>query len=83
MGEFTVGRLTAKKGTKVSGFVPVEGTNIKLPVTLIYGEEEGETVLISGGICRNPVSDSACHYTDTGSDRRKSNYHPSDESKWI
>lgn len=50
MEEFTVGRLTARKGTKVSGFVPVEGTNIKLPVTLIYGEEEGETVLISGGV---------------------------------
>ena len=50
MEEFTVGGLTARKGTKVSGFVPVEGTNIKLPVTLIYGEEEGETVLISGGV---------------------------------
>ena len=50
MEEFTVGRLTARKGTKVSVYVPVEGTNIKLPVTLIYGEEEGETVLISGGV---------------------------------
>lgn len=50
MEQLTVGGLTAKRGEKVSGFIPVEGTRIQLPVTLICGEEDGETVLISGGV---------------------------------
>ena len=50
MEQLTVGGLTAERGEKISGFVPVEGTRIQLPVTLICGTTDGETVLISGGV---------------------------------
>ena len=50
MEQFTIGELTAKRGEKVSGFISVEGTRIQLPVTLICGTQDGETVLISGGV---------------------------------
>ena len=45
MEQFTIGGLTAKRGEKVNGFISVEGTRIQLPVTLICGTQEGETVL--------------------------------------
>ena len=50
MEQFTIGGLTAKRGEKVNGFISVEGTRIQLPVTLICGTTDGETVLISGGV---------------------------------
>ena len=50
MEQFTIGGLTAKRGEKVNGFISVEGTRIQLPVTLICGTQDGETVLISGGV---------------------------------
>ena len=45
MEQFTIGGLTAKRGEKVNGFISVEGTRIQLPVTLICGTTDGETVL--------------------------------------
>ena len=57
MEQFTIGGLTAKRGEKVNGFISVEGTRIQLPVTLICGTQEGETVLISGDriyCCHHP-----------------------------
>lgn len=50
MGRLTVGKLTAETGQKISGFVEVEGGGFGIPVTLICGEKEGATVLISGGL---------------------------------
>lgn len=50
MSKLTIGDLTAERGQKVSGFVKVEGAEFGIPVTLICGKEEGETVLISGGL---------------------------------
>lgn len=50
MSKLTVGELTAERGQKISGFVQIEGAEFGIPVTLICGEEEGETVLISGGL---------------------------------
>ncbi len=50
MEQFIIGGLTAKRGEKVNGFISVEGTRIQLPVTLICGTTDGETVLISGGV---------------------------------
>ena len=50
MKELQVGELSAKRGQKVSGYVKVRGADLGIPVTLICGEEEGETVLISGGV---------------------------------
>ena len=44
-----VGTLSAKAGEKVQGFFSVEGTPVKMPVTLINGMSEGKTVLITGG----------------------------------
>lgn len=50
MKELKVGSLKAERGQKVSGFVDIEGADFGIPVTLICGEEDGETVLISGGV---------------------------------
>lgn len=47
---FKLGNLSADKGQKVSGFLDMPFTEDKLPVTLINGEQEGDTVLITGGI---------------------------------
>lgn len=45
-----VGNMCVKTGEKLSGYVQVKGTEIELPVTIICGEKEGETVFISGGV---------------------------------
>ena len=45
-----VADLEAKPGEKVSGYVHVIGAEFGIPVTLICGEKEGGTVLISGGV---------------------------------
>ncbi len=50
MSELKIGELTAERGQKVSGFVKIQGAEFGIPVTLICGEQEGETVLISGGL---------------------------------
>ena len=50
MRTLRVADLEAKPGEKVSGYVHVIGAEFGIPVTLICGEKEGETVLISGGV---------------------------------
>lgn len=50
MRTFRVGDLEAKAGEKVSGFVHIVGADFGIPVTVICGAEEGETVLVSGGL---------------------------------
>ena len=45
----TVGKLKAKVGTKVQKYLEVEGTPVKMPITLINGVNEGKTVVITGG----------------------------------
>ena len=50
MRELRVGHLHARQGEKASGFVEIEGADFGIPVTVICGEQEGETVLISGGL---------------------------------
>ena len=45
----TVGPLTAAPGEKVQGYLEVAGTPVKMPITLINGEQEGMTVVITGG----------------------------------
>ncbi|OOM79644.1 N-alpha-acetyl-L-2,4-diaminobutyric acid deacetylase [Clostridium puniceum] len=42
--------LEASKGEKVSGFINIEDTNLKIPITLINGECEGKSILITAGI---------------------------------
>ena len=50
MRTLRVADLEAKPGEKVSGYVHVIGAEFGIPVTLICGEKEGGTVLISGGV---------------------------------
>lgn len=50
MEKLRIGTLEAGRGEKVSGFVQIAGAEFGIPVTLICGEKEGETVLISGGL---------------------------------
>lgn len=45
----TVGNLKARAGAKVQKYLEVEGTPVKLPVTLINGVNPGKTVVITGG----------------------------------
>ena len=47
---FQLGNLYVKKGEKVCGFLKLPFTEDELPVTVIYGQEEGHTVLVDGGI---------------------------------
>lgn len=42
--------LEAQKGEKISGYIYVENTDLKLPITLINGVKEGKTILITAGI---------------------------------
>lgn len=48
--EIVIDNLVAKKGTKISGYVAVPKTELKLPVTIINGQNSGKTVLITGGV---------------------------------
>ncbi len=48
--KFQLGNLAVEKGQKVSGFLELPFTEEALPATMIYGEEDGDTVLITGGI---------------------------------
>lgn len=50
------GNLEAGKGEKVKGYLELELAEEKLPTFLLYGEEEGPTVLVLGGI-------HGCEYT--------------------
>ena len=45
-----VGDLVANQGEKKQGLVYIYNTNTFMPITLINGENEGKTVLITGGI---------------------------------
>lgn len=51
-----LGNLIANKGEKKQGVVKVYDTDYSMPVTLINGEKEGKTILITGGI-------HGCEYT--------------------
>jgi len=45
-----VGSLAAERGQKLRGWLPVPGTSIQLPLTLIHGARPGLTLLVTGGI---------------------------------
>lgn len=46
----TVGNLSAEPGQKSQGFLTVQASDLKLPVTLINGATPGKTVVVTGGI---------------------------------
>ncbi len=45
----SVGNLSAAPGEKIQSYLEVEGTPVKMPITLINGEKAGKTVVITGG----------------------------------
>ena len=45
-----IGNLEVSPGEKKSGILPVTGCENEMPVTVICGEEEGPTVLITAGV---------------------------------
>jgi predicted deacylase len=47
---FVVAGLSAGAGAKVTGFIPVEGTSVQMPTTVVNGVEPGPTVLVTGGV---------------------------------
>lgn len=48
--ELKIGPLTAAEGEKVSGYLPIINSEVEIPITLINGKNEGETILICGGV---------------------------------
>ena len=46
----TVCGLTIERGTKLRTYLPVPDTNVKIPLTIINGENDGPTLLITAGI---------------------------------
>jgi predicted deacylase len=46
----TIGPLSAERGQKLRGWLPVPGTSIRLPLTLAHGARPGPTLLVTGGI---------------------------------
>ena len=88
MRTLRVADLEAKPGEKVSGFVHIIGAEFGIPVTLICGEKEGETVLISGGVHNAEyvgiqAAMQLADELDPKKDRRKYHSDPSDEPNWI
>lgn len=47
---FTVAGISAAPGTKATGFIPVEGTNVQMPTTVVNGAAPGPTILVTGGV---------------------------------
>ena len=45
----TIGSLAAERGQKLRGWLPVPGTSIQLPLTLIHGARPGKILLVTGG----------------------------------
>ncbi len=48
--EFHLANFTVQNGQKVSGFLELPFTEEGLPITIINGKEDGDTILITGGI---------------------------------
>ena len=42
--------LTIERGTKLRTYLPVPDTNVKIPLTIINGDQDGPTLLITAGI---------------------------------
>lgn len=59
--ELVIKNLKAEKGSKAQGFVNILDTDTKMPVTLINGEQDGKTILITAGIhgCEYPCIQTA------------------------
>jgi predicted deacylase len=47
---WSVGTANAGSGQKARGVLPVPGTSVQMPITLIHGARPGPQVLVSGGV---------------------------------
>lgn len=47
---WSVGTATAVPGAKARGVLPVPGTTLQLPLTLVHGAQDGPQVLVTGGV---------------------------------
>ena len=54
--EISICNITAKQGEKAQGFINILDTETKMPITIINGQKEGKTVLITAGVhgCEYP-----------------------------
>lgn len=54
--ELSICQLNASPGEKASGFINILDTNTKIPLTVINGQKDGKTILITAGIhgCEYP-----------------------------
>ena len=54
--EISICNITAKPGQKAQGFINILDTETKMPITIINGQKEGKTVLITAGVhgCEYP-----------------------------
>jgi hypothetical protein len=46
----TLETLTGESGSKRRGLLPIEGTGIEMPITVVRGRTSGPTVLVTGGV---------------------------------
>jgi hypothetical protein len=46
----TLDTLTAEPGSKRRGLLPIAGTEIEMPITVVHGRTSGPTVLVTGGV---------------------------------
>ena len=65
--EITFGGISAAAGSKCTGWTLVPDTDAKLPVTVINGEREGKTVLITSAIhgCEYPSIEAVFELAET------------------
>jgi predicted deacylase len=47
---FSAGTAAAARGQKAKGVLPVPGTGVEMPLTLVNGSRPGPTVLVTGGV---------------------------------
>lgn len=47
---FQVAGISAAPGSKATGFIQVEGTNVAMPTTVVNGASPGPTLLVTGGV---------------------------------
>ena len=47
---WSVGTASAARGQKARGMLPIAGTSVQMPITLIHGARPGPQVLITGGV---------------------------------
>src|SRR5438046_10725430 len=45
-----IGDISAQPGTKARGFLAVPNTSVQLPVVVVNGAQEGQTLLVTAGI---------------------------------